>query len=159
MFQLAIVHVQFIQPQRRALADRRQLGGLQMRIRQRGHVLVLIRETRQQVHHVEQLAAHDLQALAHDNHIGVVTHIAGRRAQMDDARRLRALQTVSVNVAHHVVEALLLAALRIVGVDVLRVIFRANSSARYAARSFSSSLAWVDRLRGSHCSRSRLSPA
>ena len=30
------------------------------------------------------------------------------------------------------------------------MIFRANSSARYAARSFSSSLAWVDRLRGSH---------
>ena len=112
VFQLAIVHVQFIQPQRRALADRRQLGGLQMRVRQRRHVLVLIREIRQQVHHVEQLAAHDLQALAHDNHIGVVTHIAGRRAQMDDARRLRALQTVSVDVAHHVVAALLLAVLR-----------------------------------------------
>ena len=124
MFQLAIVHVQFIQPQRRALADRRQLGRLQMRIRQRGHCLVLIREIRQQVHHVEQLAPHDLQALAHDNHVGVVAHIAGRRAQMDDARRLRALQTVRVDVAHHVVAALLLAALRIVVVDVLRMGFQ-----------------------------------
>ena len=124
VFQLAIVHVQFIQPQRRALADRRQLGRLQMRIRQRGHCLVLIREIRQQVHHVEQLAPHDLQALAHDNHVGVVAHIAGRRAQMDDARRLRALQTVRVDVAHHVVAALLLAALRIVVVDVLRMGFQ-----------------------------------
>ena len=43
---------------------------------------------------------------------------------MDDARRLRALQTVRVVVAHHVVAALLLAALRIIVVDVLRMGFQ-----------------------------------
>ena len=78
-----------------------------MCVGQRGHGLVFVREFCQQGHHVQQLAAHYLQPLAHDKDIGIVAHIAAGGPQMDDALCLRALHAVGIDVAHHVVAALL----------------------------------------------------
>ena len=90
-----------------------------MGVGQGGHGLVPVGKVRQQGHHVQQLAPHHLQALPHDDHVGIVAHIAAGGAQMDDARRLGALQAVGVHMAHHVVAAFLFPADSVVIVDVL----------------------------------------
>ena len=41
--------------------------------------------------------------LLHQDHIGIVADIAARGAEVDDARRFRALLSVGVNMAHHIV--------------------------------------------------------
>ena len=72
-----------------------------------GHILVLFGEAGQLGQHAHQLFAHQLQALAHDDDVGIVAHIAAGGAQMDDAGGLGALLAVGVDVAHHVVADLL----------------------------------------------------
>ena len=115
------VHVELVEPQGGALAHGGQLGGLQVRVGQGRQGLVSVREARKQVHDVEHLAPHDLQALLHDDDVGVVAHVAAGGAQVDDAARGGALQAVGVDMAHHIVAALALAALGVVVVDIVLV--------------------------------------
>ena len=121
MLELPVVEHQLVEPEGRALADGGELRGLQMGVGERGHVLVAVREIRQQRNDVEELAADDPQALPHDDHVGVVADVAARRAQVDDPLRRGALHPVGVDVAHHIVTDLLLPRLGDVVVDVVRV--------------------------------------
>ena len=115
------VHAEFLQPQRRALAHGRRLRRLKMRKRKRRQALILIRELRKLINHVHKLLAHKRKGVAHHDDVGVVADIAARSTQMDDAGRLRALQSVGVDVAHDIVAHQLLALLRHGVVDVIDV--------------------------------------
>ena len=74
--------------------------------------------------HTDELFAHQLQALAHDDDVGVVAHVAAGSAQMDDARRLGALLAVGVDMAHHVVADQLFAGDGDIVVDVVHMGFQ-----------------------------------
>ena len=100
---LAQVHHQLVGPQGGPLAHGGGLGGLAVGVGHAGHILVLAGKAGQLGQHAHQLFAHQLQALAHDDDVGVVAHIAAGGAQVDDAGGLGALLAVSVDVAHHVV--------------------------------------------------------
>ena len=97
------IHQEFLNPERRALADGRRLGGLEVRESERRQVLVLRRELRKHADDVDELLPDDFHRLGHDDDIGIVAHVAARRAEVDDAGRLRALLAVGIDVAHHVV--------------------------------------------------------
>ena len=98
----AQIRKEILHPQRRALAYRHQLRGLIMRIAQRGQRLVLAGKVGQIGDHLEQLAAQVAQSVAVDDQIGVVGHVAARRAQMDDAGRAGRDLAERVHVRHHV---------------------------------------------------------
>ena len=115
------IHVKLVEPQGRTLTHGGQLRRLQMRVGQSRQVLVPLSEAREQVHDVEDLAPDDFKALLHDDHVGIVAHVAAGGPQMDDAARLGALQAVGIDMAHHVMAALALAALGVVVVDVVLV--------------------------------------
>ena len=115
------VHVELVGPEGGPLAHRGELGGLAVGVGKAGHGLVFVGEFGQQGKHAQQLFAHQLQRLAHDDDVGVVAHIAAGGAQVDDALGVRALQAVGVDVAHHVVAALLLPADGVLIVDVVGV--------------------------------------
>ena len=97
------VHQELLDPERRALADGRRLCGLEVRESQRRQILVFLRELRKHADDVDKLFADDLHRLGHDDDIGIIAHVAARRAEVDDASRLRALLAVGVDMAHHVV--------------------------------------------------------
>ncbi len=62
-----------------------------MGVRKRGHVLILERKVMQQCNDVKQLSSDDTKRLTHNHNVGVVTHIAGGSAKVNDTLRLRAL--------------------------------------------------------------------
>ena len=61
------IHVQLVHPECGALADGGQLRGLAVGVGQAGHGLVLVGELGQIFQHADDLLAHELQALAHDD--------------------------------------------------------------------------------------------
>ena len=107
---LVKVKEQVAYPQTRPLAHGRWLGGLEVGVGQRRQRGVLLRKVRQRRDGVEQQAADEAQPLAHAEDVGVVPDIAARRAEMDDAPRLRAGLAVGQHVRHHVVSHLVLVA-------------------------------------------------
>ena len=119
--QLIDIHEQLVDPQRRALAHGRELGGLQMGVAKAGRVLPAVGKGGEVPHDLHGLLHHELRGLAQDDEVRVVADIARRRAEVDDARRLRALQAVGIDVAHHVVAHLALAGLGLSIVDVVAV--------------------------------------
>ena len=121
---LAQIHIQFIHPQRSALANGGQLSGLQVGIGQSGHILVLLGKIGQQSQHANQLFAHQLQAFAHNDHIGIIAHIAAGGTQMNDAGCLGALQAIGVHMAHHIVANQFFTGNGILVVDVVLVGFQ-----------------------------------
>ena len=123
VFDLAQVHEQLVHPQGRALADRGQLRGLEVGEAERRLRLVRVRKLRELVQHGRELFAHEQQALADLDDIGVVAHIGARRAEVDDARRLRCGLAKGVNVRHNVVADFLFARPRGLVVDVGQVCF------------------------------------
>ena len=116
--ELIEVKEQVVDPQTRPLAHGRGLGGLEVGVGQRRQRGVFFRKVRQRGDRVQQQAADEAQRLAHAEDIGVVPHIAARRAEMDDAPRLRAGLAVGQHVRHHVVAHLVLVARGGVIVDV-----------------------------------------
>ena len=97
------VHHQLVGPQGGTLAHGGGLGRLAVGVGHAGHVLVFLGKAGQLCQHADELFAHQLQALPHDDDVGVVAHIAAGGTQMDDAGCLGALLAVGINVAHHVV--------------------------------------------------------
>ena len=69
----------------------------------------------------EELAAQKQKTLPQDDQVGVIAYVAGGRAEVDDPGRLRALQPVGVDVAHHVVPHLPLPRFGLFVVDVVLV--------------------------------------
>lgn len=115
------VNEEVLEPEAGALTHRGELGSLEVRGTELGHVLVFHRELAELIHHAAKTLAHDDQSLLHLDEVGVVADESGSRPQVDDALCLRALHAVSVNVAHHVVTAALFFGFGNVKVDVGRV--------------------------------------
>ena len=63
-------------------------------------------ESGQGIDHARRAAGDHLQALAQQQQVGVVGHVAARGAQVDDRPGLGALVAVGVDVGHHVVPQL-----------------------------------------------------
>ena len=118
------VHIQLVHPQGGALANGGQLGGLAVGVGEAGHILVLVSKFSQVCQYADDLLAHQLQSLAHDDDIGVVAHIAAGSTQMDDTLCLGALQAVGIDVAHHVMAHQLFAGDGILVVHVVLVGFQ-----------------------------------
>ena len=118
------VHVELVHPQGSALANGGQLGGLAVGVSQAGHILVLLGKIGQVGQHADQLFAHQLQAFAHDDNIGVIANIAAGSTQVDDTLCLGALQAVSVNMAHDIVAHQLFAGSGFLVIDVILVGFQ-----------------------------------
>ena len=108
-----------VNPEGRALADRRQLGGLQMRVGEARQVAPLFRESAELPHDLCGFFQNQARRVAQHDHIGVVPHIAGGRPEVNDRLRLRALYPVSVDMAHDVMAYLALPRLRHVEIDVV----------------------------------------
>ena len=105
---LVQVHEQLVHPQGGPLAHGDQLGSLEVGKAQGGHGLILPGELGQAVDNPHQLVPHQLQALPHEDHVGVVAHIAAGGTQVDDGHGLGAQLAIGVDVGHHVVAQLLL---------------------------------------------------
>ena len=121
MVDLLQIHVQLVHPKGGALADGGQLRGLAVGIGQAGHGLVLLGKLGQIGQHADDLLAHKLQCLAHDDDIGIVTDIAAGSTQMDDALCLGALQAVGIDMAHNIMADELFAGDGVLIVDIVLV--------------------------------------
>ena len=119
--QLFEIYQKVLNPQTRALSDRRQLGRLKMRRSELRHVLVFQGELRQLVDDAHQATAYVYHPLLHLDEIGIVSDKCAGRSQVNDSLRLRALDTVGIDMAHHVVTAALFFGFRDIEIDVLRV--------------------------------------
>ena len=122
--QILQIQVKLLHPQGGALSYRGGLSGLKMGECQRGKILVAVRKGGKFCQHVHQFFLHQLQSLCHDDDVRIVAHIAGGRAQMDDALCLRALHAVSINMAHHVMAHFFFPCLCHIIVDVVRMAFQ-----------------------------------
>ncbi|OPZ68321.1 MAG: hypothetical protein BWY81_00891 [Firmicutes bacterium ADurb.Bin467] len=116
------VHQKVLHPERRALADRRQLRGLQVRVAERRERAVFPRERAQPSQHLGELFADERERVVQHQNVGVVGHVAGRRAQVDHAARAGARIGVGEHVRHHVVARALLVTGRGLVVDVKDVL-------------------------------------
>ncbi len=124
MIDLLQIHQQLVDPQGGTLAHGGQLCGLKMGIRQSGHGLVAVRKPGKIADHVDELPAHHLQGVPHNDHVRVIPHIAGGCPQVDDALCLRACHTVGIHMAHYVVAADLFPFSRHVIVNVFHIGFQ-----------------------------------
>ena len=116
--QVVQIQHQIVEPERGALAHRHHLRRLQVRIAQRRQCLVFQRKVTQIFHHAAELPSHQRQRVLEDNHIGVVPHVAGGGAEMNDRARLGALLAPRVDVRHHVMAQFFLIRRRLVIVHV-----------------------------------------
>ena len=79
-----------------------------MRIAKRGQILIAQGKIAQIPHDMAEFSLHQRQRFFHDEHIGVVTDIAGGGAQMNDGAGFGAGVSECVNVRHHIVAELFL---------------------------------------------------
>ena len=103
MLDLAQVEDQLVAPERRALADRHELGRLEVGVAQAGQRLVPLGELGQGVDRGDRLVADDLEGRADQDQVGVVGDVAARRAQVDDRPGHGRGVAQGVDVRHHVV--------------------------------------------------------
>ena len=124
VLKLVDIVAELIRPERRALADRRKLCGLKVRVCKARQSLVLFRERGEIAHDLRRLFEDDLRRFAQNYHVGVISDVARCRAEVDYPLRLRALFTVCVNVGHNVVSYLAFALFGYVEIDVVAVRFK-----------------------------------
>ena len=116
------IHQKILDPERRALSHGSRLGGLEMRKREGGEIFIFHRKRGENADHGDQLAPDKTQGVRHDDDIGVVAHIAGGGAQVDNRAGVRALLAKGVHVRHHVVPDDLFTRLCDVVIDVVGVL-------------------------------------
>ena len=121
------VHEQVRRPERRALADRRGLRGLVVRVGERRQVAVRQREVAQAPQHRDEAPFDERQALAHLDEVRVVRDVGRRGAPVDDAARRGRRRAEDAHVGHDVVPRRLLFLRRRLEIDVREV---ARASAR-----------------------------
>jgi hypothetical protein len=88
-----------------------------MRVRQRGQRAMAFGESGQRSDHVHDFRRGQSQARTNLYQIGVVGDIRTCRAQMNDALRVRRLQSVRINVRHDVVSNLFFFRFRFIEID------------------------------------------
>ena len=115
------IELQVLEPKRGALADGRELRGLQVREAQSRHLAVLVREGGQGFHDVHQMVGNEFQGIPVDDEVGVVGDVAAGGAEMDYAGRALSLVAVGLDVSHDVVAHFSFVFFRDVEIDVGRV--------------------------------------
>ena len=120
MLDFGQVHREIVRPETRPLADGRRLGRLKMGEPEAGQIAVLGGERGQGVDHGRHSPGDHLQALAQQQQVGVVGHVAACGAQVDDGPGVGAKVAVGVDVGHHVVPQLPLVTVGGLEVDVVR---------------------------------------
>ena len=80
---------------------------------------IFISKFSQLIQNTDKFLTYQLQGFCHNDDIGVVSYVAGSCTQMDDSLCLRALESVSVYVGHHIVADKLFSRLRLLEVDIL----------------------------------------
>ena len=103
MLDVTEIEHQVLHPERRALADGRQLRGLQVRVAERRFCLPVRRERRQRPQHADESGANELEAASHLDEVAIVGDVAARRAEMDDPAGRGRHIAERVHVCHHVV--------------------------------------------------------
>ena len=116
--QLLEIRAEVLHPQRGALADGHGLRGLIVRVAERRRFGVFTRERGKVAHHTEKLPSQISEAVAIEDKVGVVGHIAARRTEVDNAGGRGRGLAVGVHVRHHVMAHLVLALFRDVVVDI-----------------------------------------
>ena len=106
MVQLLQVHHQFVGPERGPLAHGGQLRRLEVGKAQGGKIAVLHGKLGKAVNEVDQLLLQQEQALPHQDHIGVVPHVAAGGAQVDNGHRAGAEVAIGMDMGHDVVPQL-----------------------------------------------------
>ncbi len=96
------IHQKFLQPQRRPFPYRRWLRRLKMRKRQRWQTFIRICKPGKLCDDIQQFLSNQMQRLRHHNNIGIISHIAGRCAKMNNAGCFWTLQSISIDMAHHI---------------------------------------------------------
>src|SRR6185436_18211678 len=102
------VEHQVLHPQRRPLADGRELCRLQMCVSERWLVAPGLGERREGAQNIEHLAAKEVEPTPHQDQIGVVRDVGARRSKMNEWFRRRSDVTERMNVRHHIVPETLL---------------------------------------------------
>lgn len=106
--EVAQVHQQVLDPQASTLAHSHQLCGLSVSEAQAGKVLVLLGELRQLVDHDGQLGNENVETVAEEDQVGVVSAVARGSTPMDDTSSSRGDLAESMNVGHDIVSPALL---------------------------------------------------
>ena len=115
------VEHEILHPERRALADRRRLGRLQMRVTQRRLGTPLAREGGQRAQHTNDTPAQQLEPAPHDDQVGVVGDERTRGTEVDELVRRGGHVAKGVDVSHHVVPEAPLVDGHLLEVDVVEV--------------------------------------
>ena len=115
------VQEHLLEPEAGALADGRQLRGLEVGGAELGLRAVLHREVGQAGHHAAEARADELEGLAGLDEVGVVADVGAGAAEVDDPLGLGRGDAVGVDVRHDVVPAPLLLGARDLPVDVVLV--------------------------------------
>ena len=115
--QVAEIDQQVLQPEAGALADGGRLGGLKVRVGEAGRRAPALRERGERRDRFRERELDEAERLAHEDRIGVVGHVAGGRAEMDDPSRAGSDVAVAMDVGHHIVAKACLVARRGLEVD------------------------------------------
>ena len=82
-------------------------------------VLILFSKRGKLGDHIDQLFLNEPEAFAHNDDVGIISHIARSSAKVDDRLCLRALKAVSVNMRHDIMPYDLLPLLCILIIDII----------------------------------------
>lgn len=102
------IHKQILDPQASTLANSNQLSRLAVGESQTRKVLVLLGELRQLVDDNGQLGDEDVETVAEQDQIGVISTVAGGSTPVDDTGGGRGDEAEGVDVGHDIVSAALL---------------------------------------------------
>jgi len=117
--QVAQVPEKLLNPEGGALADSGELSGLEVSESESGQVLVLLSKGAQALDDTGQLGQEDIETIAEDHQVSVVSDIARSGAQVDDGGSLGANNTKGVDVSHDIVATLLLLSVGQLVVDIV----------------------------------------
>ena len=121
IIQILQIHFKLLHPERRPLADCGRLCRLKMGKCKRRLCLILVCKPGKFRDHIDQLCPHQPQCLRHYDYIGIISHIAGCGAKVNNAFCLGALYTIGVHMRHHVMAHDLFSFLSHIIVDIFRM--------------------------------------
>ena len=121
MIEIREIEHEILHPERRALAHRRELRRLQVRVGERRLGAPRARELRERAQHRNDLRAEQREPFAHEHEIRVVGHEGAGRAEMDERPRRGSRRGERLHVRHHIVPEAALELRRLGKIDVVEV--------------------------------------
>ena len=124
MIQILQIHYQFLDPKCGSFTYGSRLRRLEMSKCQSRKIFILHGKFRQNINYIHQFFLYQLQRLCHNDHIGVVSYIAGSCAQVDDSCCLRTLFSISIYMAHYIMTDLFFSGFCHIIVNVVNMSFQ-----------------------------------